>query len=84
MGLSGCNRLSVATRCIAWHICTGTRLPGESTRAMDCFRHALYLKADFVPAYINLGNVLHIVGQLEEAVQVSARRTPTEPLPHLQ
>lgn len=45
------------------------RVKGESTRAMDCFRHALYLKADFVPAYINLGNVLHIVGQLEEAVQ---------------
>ncbi len=41
----------------------------EADRAMKCFRKAVSLKADYAPAYTNMGNVCMLKGEYGKALQ---------------
>ncbi|MDP3875412.1 MAG: tetratricopeptide repeat protein [Methylobacter sp.] len=46
------------------------RRQGNSAEAMICFREAIRHKADYIPAYNNLGNLLQADGETEQALTV--------------
>ena len=52
---------------------------GRETEAIEAFRQAITLKADYVEAYNNMAISLQKIGQAEEAIEVCRRVLAIQP-----
>lgn len=52
---------------------------GGALEAINCYRHALSIRADYAMAWSNLGNVVREVGQLSEAETACRRAIALDP-----